>query len=371
MEEDYNELQTVNRAIVRQVDQEATRQRKNLMLWYETELANANMATEYKSLEAFSKSDWNTTATSSTATGMTAATEAGLGSIYSLASVSETSQYFLDLKTEGIKLSETLRDSARDAEKLALDAINKHLDSKTTVGRLTKELTAKNVSKGKLPKYLDELAEEAKKAGGNTAKMRRMIANAEKRISELAQNGAPTKELQKAYNDVLKQVKKGDIANLNASLTNALNKKAVYNNSRISRTELSKAYSMGFDRQLQDHPLGDNAFVGVQLSSRHVITDVCDYVTGADLHNRGAGVYPQGDAPMLPLHANCLCQYYIVAVRDIDGRKTKFSEKNSDAYLNKLSEQERKMVERSNKNTTVKKLKPLPKKLVKQTELEI
>jgi len=371
MKEEYNELQTINRGILRQMDAEAKRQRKNLMLWYETELANANMATEYKSLEAFSASDWNKTATSSTVTGMTGATEAGLGSIYSLASVSETSQYFLDLKTEGIKLSETLRDSARDAEKLALEAINKHLDSKTTVGRLTKELTAKNVSKGKLPEYLEELAEEAKKLGGNTAKMRRLIKNAEANIAKLAQDGAPTKFLQKAYSDVLKQVEKGDIASLNASLKNAIDKKAVYNNHRISRTELSKAYSQGFDRQLQDHPLGENAFVGIQLSSRHTITDVCDYITGADLHNRGAGVYPQGDAPMLPLHPFCLCQYYITAVRDIDGRKTKYSEQNSEAYLSSLSDKERKMVERSNKNTAVKKLKPLPKKLVVQTELEI
>jgi hypothetical protein len=371
MANEYNELQVINSEIDRHLKKEAKRQRDNLILWYETELANANMATQYKSLDAFSASDWNTSSTSSTVGGMVAGTEAGLGSIYALSSVSETSRYFLDLQTKGVTLSSTLRDSARDAEKLALDAINKHLNSKTTVARLTKELTSKNVSKGDLPKFLKELSDEIRIVGGDTAKMKRLIKQAEVNIAKLAQNGAPTSALKKSYSKVLDQVKRGDVESLNNALKVAIDKKAVYNNQRIARTELSKAYSKGFARQLEDHDLGERAFVRISLNSGHSITDVCDYITGADLHNRGAGVYPQDSVPQIPLHPNCICLYSIAPVRDIDGRKTQFSQKNSDAYMSKLTERERKQVEYSKKHTDIKKLLPLPKTLVVQTELDI
>ena len=364
--EERNELQKIQRKMSKEFQTEAKRQRQELVLWYESELKNGNLATKYKSLNAFDGEEWNTSMTSSTVDGIISGTTAGLGDVYSIASVSKTSEYFLNIKNNDITLAESLRDSAKEAEKIALDTINKHLEHKTTVTRLTKELTAKNVSKGDLPKYLKELSSEVKFAGGDTPKMRRLIKDAESRISKLAQDGAPTKYLQNAYSKVLVEAKKGDVASLNKALKNAVDKKAVYNNERIARTELSQAYSKGFARQLEDHPLGDNAFVRVSLSSNHTVPDVCDYYTEADLHNRGSGVYPQDEVPNLPLHPHCGCMYSITAVRDIDKRTTRFSEQRGNEYLNSLDEETKRRVLVSKEYTKVKKLKALPKDQVKK-----
>ena len=267
-----------------------------------------------------------------------------------------------------VTLSESLRASAREAEKLTVDTINRHLKAKTNVKRLADELTAKNVSRGDLPKYLTELADEAKIAGGNTVRMRKLIRDAEKNIDKLAQGGAPTKDLKKAYSKVLRAVESGDVEALNASLKVAIDRKASYNNKRIARTELSKSYSKGFARQLQDHPAGDRALVKVELSSRHNVIDVCDYVTGADQYNYGDGVFPFDQAPEIPLHPNCLCQYSIVVVRDNDKRKHRLSEQRGEEYLSSVSEYERRNIELSMQHTRpLRKLAPLPKDQVKQT----
>ena len=183
-----NELQTINIAVKEYLAKLATEERAKLNLWYIQELDNGRGNTTYASAKVpFDTSGWNHSTTRITADAMIEGVDVGLGGVYSITSVQKTSKYFLNLTIDNVTLSETLRDSAKEAERLTVDAVNTHIANKTTWKRLTNELTAKNVSKGDLPKYLRELGENAKKAGGDTVKLRKLINNANAQINKLLQ----------------------------------------------------------------------------------------------------------------------------------------------------------------------------------------
>ncbi len=343
---------------------EAQRQRARVMQWYKEGGILIN-----KPLKAgktpFKPQEWLDVANSTTTSVMMDATRSGLGSASAIASVQETSEYFMGLRVDGVTLSESLRDSAKVAEALTRETINNHIKAKTTVKRVTTKLTSQNVSKGKLPKYLKELEKALLESGGNTPQMRSLLKNARKNVALLNQRGT-TKQLQTAYTKVIKAAEKGDVDALNKALQLAMDRKAVYNNTRIARTELSRANSMAFKRQLVDHPDTEegNTYVRLLLSSVHPVPDVCDYYSDADLYNLGSGVFPVGEAPMIPLHPNCMCSYEIVVEYDLDMRKHQFSKEREDEYYTKMSPELREKIERSKHNSTVLKLTPLPKRLL-------
>jgi hypothetical protein len=362
-----NELQKLNAITKEELGRVAALDRSALNIWYVEELADGNGVTQYATSSIpFSASEWNDKTKSITLKAMMDGTQVGLGGVYSIASVQKTSGYYLGLTFDGVTLSDTLRNSAEDAERLTVDAINTHIKNKTTWKRLTDELTAKRISKGDLPKYLTDLEEYAKKAGGDTVKLRRLINQANANIEKLALNGAPTKDLKKAYANVVKAVEKGDVAAMNKALQNALDKKAVYNNARIARTELSRAYSKGFKRQLMDHPeyADGNTYVQISLSSGHNVIDVCDFIAGADQYNLGEGVYPNDSAPMIPFHPNCLCLYNIVVIHDVDGRSKQFSKERGDEWMNGKSDRDKRSIEYSATHTDLRSLTALPREQV-------
>ncbi|MCP4255964.1 MAG: hypothetical protein GY774_00385 [Planctomycetes bacterium] len=343
---------------------EAQRQRADIMEWYKSEGALLNEPLKYGKTP-FKPTQWLNVANATTTSVMLDATNSGLGSAHVIASVQDTSEYFMGLSVDGVTLAESLRDSAKNAEILARETINNHIKAKTTVHRTAKELTARNVSKGDLPKYLKELESAVKEASGNTAKVRSLLRGARKKVDLLNQRGT-TKQLQAAYKRVIKAVEKGDTVALNKALSNALDKKAVYNNTRIARSELSRANSMAFARQVVDHPdfADGNVYIRQLLSSAHTVPDLCDYHALADLHDLGEGVTPVDEAPMNPLHSNCMCSQEIVVEYDVDKRKHQFSKEREDEYYKKMSPELRGKIERSKKSSTVLKLKPLPKRLI-------
>lgn len=364
-----NELQKLANRANSQYTKYAIEQRKIIEDWYAEEVLEGRAIGAYDAKDIpFDRTGWFNNSSAVTTTTMLDASKVGLSGSYIIADLQKTSEYFLGLHVDGVTLSESLRNSAKYAEQITIDTLNKHIKNKTTVKRLRDELTSRKVSRGDLPKYITDIREAVYDSTGKTSEIKRLIKEAERNIAKLNNRGT-TKQLQTAYIKVIKAVEKGDAKALSDALQVAIDRKAVYNNNRIARTEISRANSMAFKRRLIDHPdyAEGNVYVRNELSSAHPKPDVCDYYAHADNYNLGRGVYPVGDAPMIPLHANCLCNQQIVVRHDIDMRKHQFSKEREEKYYEGLSGKRRKQIERSKQQSTILKLKPLPKdQLIKQ-----
>lgn len=365
--EEQNEMQKIARESRKKLEAMASRQRKELAFWYTQELEDGRGESLYsKTAVPFDPEKWNVEAMQITNEAIIAGVESGLDGLYVIASLQETSEYFLGLTVDGVTLSERLRDSAKYAEELTVDTVNQHIKNKTTFKRLSSDLTKKKVSKGDLPKYLTELRESALSAGGDTKALKLAIKKAEANIKQLAKDGSPTRDLQMAYKRVVDAVKKGDATTLNIALENAIDRKAMYNNDRIARTELAKAHAMAFKRQVVDHPDYEdgNVYIKSLLSPRHNVTDICDFHAHADLYGVGLGVYPAKDAPAYPYHPHCLCSQ-VIKIIDKDKRTVRYSKEREKEYYMSLSDSREKLIKRSVADSRGMKLVPLPKKLLK------
>jgi len=138
-----------------------------------------------------------------------------------------------------------------------------------------------------------------------TKAFQRDLAKAQAHIDKLSLRGAPNQSLKAAYQGIADKARDLDIKGLEKALDVGVFEKARYNAERISRTEIAQAYSDSFDAEM----LADDDVIGFrwQLSSRHEVTDICDFHAEADLYGMGPGVYPKAMAPPLPAHPNCMC----------------------------------------------------------------
>lgn len=365
--EEQNEMQKIAKESRKKLEAMASRQRKEISFWYTQELEDGRGESLYSNTTVpFDPEKWKVEAMQITNEAIIAGVESGLDGLYVIASLQETNEYFLGLTVDGVTLSERLRDSATYAEKLTVDTVNQHIKNKTTFKRLSNDLTKKRVSKGDLPKYLTELRDSALNAGGDTKTLKLAIKKAEASVKQLAKDGAPTRDLQRAYQRVVDAVKNGDARTLNIALENAIDRKAMYNNDRIARTELAKAHAMAFKRQVVDHSDYEegNVYIKSLLSPRHNVTDVCDYHAHADLYGVGRGVYPAKEAPAYPYHPHCLCSQ-VIKVINKDKRSARYSKEREKEYYASLPEKKEKLIKRSVADSSGRKLIPLPEKLLK------
>lgn len=140
-----------------------------------------------------------------------------------------------------------------------------------------------------------------------------------------------TKPLSVATQGIKDAMDKMNEEALEKALDTWLNEKARYYADRIAKTEIqrAKALANGFDI-LND---GNIEFVKWELSSRHRIFDICDYYAKLDV-GYGAGIYPKGKYPSLPLHPFCMCKvvpyYKKVTKKDIKDPYVAGLEKYSD-----------------------------------------
>ena len=356
------ELQKIDAETTAYMNQVARETILPIITWY---------SWETMSLEGLplSGAEWLSAMTEITSNAIVAGSEAGLTGVYTLASVQKTSKYFMELETAGVTLSARLHDSAEYMEKVTTDTINAHIAHKTTWKRLADDLTRQRVSKSDFPKYMAELASAARDVGGDSAKLQKLIQQAEKNIALLKDSKSPTGDLKRAYSKVVQAVKKGDEAQLNRAVTEAIGKKATYNNQRISRTESARAYSQALTREAVDHPLYKKGRIAIQslLSSGHAIVDNCDYHAQQNKWGLGEGVAPIEQAIAVPFHPNCLCSQQILVIpSEIDHTNLKESESANEKTMSSFTEKERKRVEYSLENARPEKMIPLPKDQVKK-----
>ena len=230
-------------------------------------------------------------------------------------------------------LSSRLHDGS--AQREVTKTIKGFFSKKTSAEQLFRELKdTKAVSLDKLPKQLLDLSRAYRKADmldPDTVKaLKQARAQAERYVKGLQGANSTSKELKKAYANILKATDKGSEEALNKAISLAVKKKVAYLNKRIATTESARAYDMSFNRALYE----DEGITGyrVVLSSGHPVADICNVYAEADLYGMGIGVMPKGEGAMIPFHPNCRCGK--VPVRGLKGaKKGKYDPKRAEDYV--------------------------------------
>jgi hypothetical protein len=215
-------------------------------------------------------------------------------------SVDKYIDYELAKTYEGVKLSSLIRSSAKDTERAVSAVIKQNLKEGTNWKKLAKDI--EQVDKvSDVASIISDLGAQAKKLGVDVTDLKK---DALKYVKRLSPNGAPNQQLKNAYMGVIKAVESKDTAVIDKALERAMKAKIAYNAERISRTEIATGYGEAFMQRIE---LDEDA-TGYKwlLSSRHTVTDECDFYATLD-NGAGKGVYKKGDFPSLPAHPQCLC----------------------------------------------------------------
>ena len=187
----------------------------------------------------------------------------------------------------------------------------------------------KTINQAELPKYLKKLEDAARKVMQGDKKAlkeyKAAIANAELNIKKIARNGAPTKNLKIAYENLLTAAKKQSSEALDRAVHVAIEENSRYLADRIARTEMSRAWGDGFFAKYLD----DDNVVAFKwrLNSRHPIYDICDIHAHVDCYGLGKGVYPKDKFPVRPAHPHCMClitPVYAGRIRDNEAEEAAF-----------------------------------------------
>lgn len=93
-----------------------------------------------------------------------------------------------------------------------------------------------------------------------------------------------------------------------------IEKKHKYNALRIARTEIQRAWRVGYVEQTKKLPFVKG--IKWNLSGSHPKQDICDELASADPVGLGAGVYPPNAVPYNggPAHPHCMC--YLTSLLD-------------------------------------------------------
>jgi hypothetical protein len=217
---------------------------------------------------------------------------------------------------EKFSLSQTI------AKKKYREVIKKEIKGQLKQGstwiKLSRSLSDKELVKGVLPEYINDVLKTAKRAGLSPKELkayRAAVKRAERNINRLALNGAPNKALKKAYTKILEATKTGNEQAISNSIARGVSEKARANAERIGRTEIVRANTLA-EQQIIDEDEDVVAWRSV-LNSRHVITDICDFYANADLYGLGPGIYPKAVRIPIPYHPNCFCLIEYIYRKDV------------------------------------------------------
>lgn len=199
--------------------------------------------------------------------------------------------------------------------------------------------------KAELPKYMDDLVKQGKKALQDPtliADFKKQAKKAQKQIDKLSNLGYKNPRLKKAYQNIITQVNKRSIEGINKGIERAVKAKSKYYAERIARTEIAQAHRNAVLLEAEE----SKKVIAVRwvLSSRHPKQDICDVHARANLSGMGPGVHPKKRVPIYP-HPNCMCDLVPMTTAQVGKIKrvnkkrqlVKFKKKNP-AILNKKGE---------------------------------
>lgn len=235
-----------------------------------------------------------------------------------------------------VTLSEVIRENAAEAAQDIQRIVLQQIKAGTNWRRLASEVN--QVDKvGDVAKIIQDVAADGMRVlPTREARIafRKKINRANSHIAGLSPEHAPTKQLKRAYEDVLKAVTTQDKAIVKSALDKAFREKINYNNDRVARTEIARAYDASFHARMEE----DELVTGMQweLSSRHPEPDICDYYAELDTGS-GPGIYSKDDFPHIPAHPNCLCMMTLYT----GDKPKKITKKASERYLSQQSDSKR------------------------------
>ena len=260
------------------------------------------------------------------------------GGIEAVADVDGLKKWFLDKHWPGEKITLSARINKLQFKRIIIDTIYTGVRKADTWTEIANSMTAKQLQTGDIARHVTDLVDASRGVldTESASIYRRKLKQSAKKISALAQAGAPTKRLKAAYEDVLIATQKGAEKAVDAAIDRAILEKARYNAQRIARTEIARAYGESYKADLAM----DEDATGTKwlLSSRHKIFDICNLNANADLYGMGRGVYPKGTLPRYPAHPHCMC----VLTKRYKGESGKFNQAGGVKYIDNLSEKRKK-----------------------------
>ena len=225
--------------------------------------------------------------------------------------------------SDGMTLSRRLHGASKQMREAIVDTIRTQLNHNASWTNAARELydgynSGKAVVREQdIPNYL-RLVRHATAGSPEHLRAARQAMN---NINRLARNGAPTKSLKAAYNQLVQQALTGSDEALQKACWVAVQEKSRYVAERIARTEMARAYADGF---LADIEADDDMFAK------------------ADMYGLGPGIYPKDKLPKLPAHPHCMCKLVKIYDADLSGKKAKENIEDAvNAYLEKLSDNQR------------------------------
>lgn len=198
----------------------------------------------------------------------------------------------------GVELSKRLYKNAKKVSRESLEVLNQGIKAKEPIREVSKKLydgydfRDKEVidATKKLPKYLQRELKRGKVSD-------ELVKYVDK---------IKTKPYKTALNQIVKKMDGVNKVGLEKALKVALEEKSRYYAKRIADTESHRARNLARAKEyMQDDEI---EFVKFQISSRHPMTDICDYYARLDV-GYGAGVVPKEQMVTLPLHPHCHCSY--------------------------------------------------------------
>ena len=212
---------------------------------------------------------------------------------------------------DALTLSERTTKLVPEWKSMIGGTISDAMKASGNVTSVASAISKTQLMRGDIAKHLEKTFASATKlqAFGTTPaeleELKKAIAASKGQVSRLAQAGAPFGQLKASYQRVIDAAEKLDPVALKKAIAFAIKSKARYNAERIARTEMARAYGVGFQERLSE----DQDAVGYQsiLSSRHPVRDICDFHAEADLYGMGRGVYPKHSGPPYPYHPHCTC----------------------------------------------------------------
>lgn len=227
-------------------------------------------------------------------------------------------------------LSSRVWESVKTAREEVTATVSAKLLQQKAWKKIAVDVSEAQLSKGVIAGKVNDLVAASRRVGTTSPEYRKALAKAKRHIAKLAKNDAPTGQLKSAYEDVVLATQKQSAKATAKAVQQAVMQKMRYEAERVVRTETAAAYGAGRYNEM----LEDDDVIGVQsvLSSRHEVTDICDFYAEADNFGMGAGVYPKDYAPPYPYHPNCLCILQNVYKGDVKGADD-FDPKRGEAWL--------------------------------------
>ena len=226
---------------------------------------------------------------------------------------------YLDKEYQGIKLSKLIVNCVEESSAEVAKVIKNQLSQGSSWLKMARSIEKTDLIGSDPTKRLGELATAARRAiGGNDpalmAEYTTELSKFKRHVDRLIDTDAPKGALRRAYQRVIAATESGNVAAMDAAISNAVTKKMAYNAQRIARTEMITVWG---ETRIADFK-ADEDVGGIQwmLSTSDNACEICEGNASADI-GYGDGIYTFEALPEYPSHPNCMCSLLPIPADDM------------------------------------------------------